>query len=987
MDEKYMEDLVLKIPNSENNPLTFGTLFDCRQFKTSSSNLFTTMLTKKEYFNICPLKNKDYRLVYVKNIKDKLKILKIDGSVSVEVLSGIINIEGRGHYNNTFSKNVGEEQLICQYCQDDYYVELLPKASGLIDNTIKEQLINKTITATHIVSGITFGAEVNAEIRIKQNDTCQNASFRDYLIGSIHFGKVDASLKTKLEKLDTEMTSNYEMQISVNSRPPIQQEKPASIKQMFELIESVDTSIQKDPDYKFINITGVSIQFTLVPIYRFLKFEGEKFYKQLQDNALENFLIKLKKYQSSEYIKNHVLKKEPRLQFILSDNQSKLSKDILEFQKELRKKTEEDFKSVCDALRKYKIAQCTYKELFQKKQDYDKSDFSTEKVRDKIKSFVSYGRQELSIVCEKDATINIKYFTNLDKLEEWFNSRLSVKVLLRTSLSDSSNSTIHHLIEIADALQKQNIEVGIAFPSVLNDFSLEIKDYDDSKIYRGTKEILQVLEILNAAIGVGNPIKSRFYMLYALCFKIQFPIQDFTSLNKLISLVKINFNGYIAHNYIDSLQKIRDSKDGDFKFFVPLDATDTAFDAICEIKNISSKDCFSDVEWIFGVSGIPFSNAAPLILIFNGGKIKAVCLNKLDILILLQIFENKNFSVLSCSFLSHSFYPDRSKFSLEFIKTVDPTNIDMQNLDSVNLEIPFNQEPHKTLSDVLSIVRSASFGNDWDVISSIAHLATKNDNELKNLLTRHGWCTTDSKFKKIPEDLEKLNSQLKSLFKSRDSFFKKIDNAKDAVKYTREANDRISLRNLNQAIDSICNDKHCKCEFRDKLENLKENDIENRCNGYEKIFEQYSPFHITNLISLLEPMARPSKKESPDIFKGISNYIDRLPYNIEPYKSHWVDIKTLMDRKHLIDLTSLLAKLHNDPQLCKLHEQLNKISSIDNQNDIKNLFELLSEMRLTEEHKKYIWGNSRFLYLVTSNTPLAISTLFKSNDTKEFPTI
>ncbi|CAG8517305.1 1308_t:CDS:2 [Dentiscutata erythropus] len=838
MDERYTEDSELITRHIKNNPLFFGTLFDCRHSKALGSILSTRKFTR-DHFIIHTMKTTNYQLVHVKNTEDKLKTLKVDGSMSAEILSGIINIEGSGYSDNTFSKNLGEEQLICQYSQDNYNVELTAKAREIADKFVKDQLLKN-----------------------EQN---------------IHFGKMNkASLKASLGKLDLENANNYKMQITADSRPPMQQQL-TSIKQVFEFIESIDMSIQKEKHFKFIgsDITGVPIQFKLRPIsWFFPEFKVEKLYRQIQDNTLENFLIKLKKYQSSEYIKNRVLKKsENRLQIILSDNQSKLSKEILEFQKKVEKTTKNYFEIMCEALKKYKIGKCTPEELFKIKQNYDKSDFHTEKVH-KIESFVLYGKKELSIVHEKDTAINIKYFTNPDKLDEWFNFGVNVKILLRTSFlseGNSSNNVIRYLTEIADDLQKRgigNIEVGIAYPSVSDGFSLEIKDYNDSQTY-SVKKIPQVLRILNTAIGKENSIESRFYMLYALSFRIQLPLQDFSSLNKHISLLNINHNIHIA-SHADSLQRIKESKDSDIKFFVSLDA-DTSFEAICEIKNIVSKDCFSKIEWIFGESGISFLNAAPLILIFYGGKIKAVCLDKLDLLILLQNFENKNFSILSCDSLSHSFYLDRSKFSLEFIKTVDSTNINIHNLDPVNLKIPFNQSPDKTLSDALSVIRTIE--ND-------------NDDKLKDLLMGHGWLTKNSKFNnEIPKDLKTSYKKLENLLKRYQSF------------------------HINPS------------------------------------------FHIKILIFLLD---QSSNKKFPDVVDVIiSKYINRLPRHVDPYKSRWNKIEELTNRKYLPNLVSLLAKSNYDPQLCKLHEQLNKISNVDNKKDIKRMFELLSEMNFTEEHNKY----------------------------------
>ncbi|CAG8803072.1 22021_t:CDS:1, partial [Racocetra persica] len=395
----YVEDSSLSLPYIENHALSLGALWDCNLSKTIGYNLFEKQLTN-DYLIIHPLKKLDYRLIHVKSIEDQLATLKIDGAMSIEILSGILKVEG--NLDKSFSRNSNEEQLICEYNLDNYLVELLPKAKEEIGDIVKRQLLEKKIKATHVVHGIILGAKVCADIRIRQNDTSKNMDANGYLIGDIPFGYVNASLKTSLKMLDSKKTSNYDMQITVNSKPPIKNQ-PTTINQMFNLIENIDVCVQKESYYKFISpdITGVPIRFNLVPIFQFLDIKVEKLYKQLQDSILENFrtmLIALKDYQSHEYIKRCVLRTEHRLQKILSDSQSKLSKNITEYQNDLKKITSHYFERAFETLKKYKIGDCSSEELFQIMRDYDESDFCIVSVCAQIEKFVSDGRNELNVV-------------------------------------------------------------------------------------------------------------------------------------------------------------------------------------------------------------------------------------------------------------------------------------------------------------------------------------------------------------------------------------------------------------------------------------------------------------------------------------------------------------------------------------------------------------------------------------------------------------
>ncbi|CAG8479801.1 12163_t:CDS:2 [Cetraspora pellucida] len=1006
-ETSYVEDSTFTLSYIENDALFLGALWNCHLSKPAGYNLFAKKLTS-DHLAIHPLKNLDYHLIHVKSIEDKLTTLKISGAMSIEILSGILNVEGSGYYDTMSSINSNEEQLICQYNLDNYLVELLPQAKEVMDNIVKNNLFEKKIKATHVVRSIILGARVSADIRIRRNDTSKNTAINGRLIGGIPFGKVNAALKTSLEVLDSKNANDYDMQITISSKPPMKQQ-PTTINQMFNLIENVDACIQEEQHYKFIgsDIYGVPIRFILVPVSQFLEIEVEKLYKQLNDSIFENFrttLIALKDYQSSEYVKNCVIRTEYRLQKILSDSQSQLSKDIIEYQKNLKKVTNNYFERACETLKKYKIAECDSDKLLQIIHDYDKSDFSIVNVCAKLESFVSYGKYELNGVYERDAALmNLKiiYFTNSNELNEWLYSGINVKLLLWTGIDsskvNSTNGAFQSLFKIVNALQERNIEVGIALPSISNDFSLVIKDNIRSETY-SIVEIPQILKILSAAVGMGNPIESRFYMLNALHSNIQLPLtlEKFSELNNLISLLKIDFKIYFAHSYLDSLQKIRSSNHDGFRWkaFIALDAPDTALDAVYEIKNLVSKSVFSEIEWIAGESNIRSSQAAPLLLVFYDGEIKAVCLDKLDLLILSQIFKSKDLSVLSCASTYHSLYPDRSQFSLEFIKIVDQTK--MYKIEPINEISPFNQVPNQILSDALNVVRSASLGKDLDIISSIAQLAIKNGNELSNLLIKYGWSSADSKFNKVlcAEDSKSLYNDLQIWLKSRDPFLAKIEYAKSAVESVLKSfDDNKAQINLEDAIKLISNDPKCRNEIKTNFEVWKlENDLKNRCDGYTSILNQLSneniqkeSFHVMKLISLLKSTLQSSNKNFLDVLMDevIQSYIKRLPLSKEPYKSHWNEIDKFMNRKSLPSLVSLLAKLHYDPQLYKLHEKLNKIRNIDNQNDIKNSFKLLSTEDFTDTHRRYLWQNSRFVYLASRMPLVVMSTL--SLNIEEFP--
>ncbi|CAG8772812.1 1312_t:CDS:1, partial [Ambispora leptoticha] len=74
-----------------------GDLWDCHDSKYSGFNLFAKKFTK-DHLIFHPIKKLDYRLIHVKRIQDRLSAIKSKGAMSIELLSGIIEVEGSDGY-------------------------------------------------------------------------------------------------------------------------------------------------------------------------------------------------------------------------------------------------------------------------------------------------------------------------------------------------------------------------------------------------------------------------------------------------------------------------------------------------------------------------------------------------------------------------------------------------------------------------------------------------------------------------------------------------------------------------------------------------------------------------------------------------------------------------------------------------------------------------------------------------------------------------
>ncbi|CAG8591632.1 2234_t:CDS:1, partial [Ambispora gerdemannii] len=985
----YVEDSTFTLPCIKNVVLGLGDLWDCHDSKDSGFNLFAKKFTK-DHLIFHPIKNLDYRLIHIKSFQDKLSTIKVDGAISIEFLSGIIKVEGTGEYNVSSGKNSSEEQLICQYHLDNYSIELLPSSKDVMDESVKNQLLNNQIKATHVVHSIIIGAEVKADIRIRQIDTTRDKTIKGSFLGSIPCGYVNVSLKASLELLDAKSDSNFEKRITLHSKPQMPQQ-PSTISQMFDLIEKVDTQVSKEQHFKFFdpNITGVPLRFVLVPITQFLDIKVEKLYKQLNDNTFSNFrtmLVTLEDFRTPEYVKSYVLENENRLQVILLDPQSKLSKEISAYEEKLKTTANHYFERAYETLKKYKLAESNSEQLLQIVHDFDECEFSAMNVYSNIETFVSTGKRELIDVHESDAIFmkaKISFFPSLDALNRWMDTESNIKILLYTK-GNSPDGAFRRLFNISNAFQKLGIEIGIALPSISNDFSLVIKIYEKKETY-SSDEIPRILGIISAAVETNTSIENRFYTLKASLSRIRLPLQpeNISDLIHLVSLLRKDDKVYFAHSYMETLERIRcvHCEDAQWKFFISLDALDTALDAI---GNINVYEAFPECEWVVGNSGVQGLHAAPLLFVFRQGEVKAVCLDNLDVLILAQHFEanaDPDLSVLSPETLCYSFYPDRARFAVEVIKIVNQFK-DLQ-LDSANLGIPlFNQVPDQSLTDVLDIARGALSTKDLHVISSVAYIIARNHNDLIDLLTEHGWSRTESKFgirASRTEGLKSLCTGLEKWLKSKNPFLAKVESAKKTIE---QVHINIAAENseeiFTQAIDSIFTDPQCPANTRTNIESWKESDFKSQCSGMINVLNELSIslakeqfFHVLEMISLLKQSYQPSSYEfSTNVFNNIiQKYIKRLPFNQEPFKSCQQKITELIG--FLPELVSQLAKLNYDPRLYKLHQTLNNISGFDDEKAIMNFFDLLSGKQFENEYSEKLWMNSRFIYLIR-NSPIAI---------------
>jgi hypothetical protein len=133
--------------------------------------------------------------------------------------------------------------------------------------------------------------------------------------------------------------------------------------------------------------------------------EIEKLFKKLKDDVMDRFtnmLNVLQDYRQIGRIKIQVLEQAHQLNFILSDPEGKLSKQIVELENKLRAIVRQRFDYAFEALKIYKNGIKGVEVINECVTNFEK-EFKMDEVQLKIKQLVAEGKSELNAVHLDDA--------------------------------------------------------------------------------------------------------------------------------------------------------------------------------------------------------------------------------------------------------------------------------------------------------------------------------------------------------------------------------------------------------------------------------------------------------------------------------------------------------------------------------------------------------------------------------------------------------
>jgi hypothetical protein len=336
----------------------------------------------------------------------------------------------------------------------------------------------------------------------------------------------------------------------------------------------------------------------------------------------------------------------------------------------------------------------------------------------------------------------IIFFTNHISLEKWFNSETNIKILLSTKGDEPKGESIFkRLFNISKSLNKLNIEIGIALPSISDDFSLKVKVNENIKHYE-CNDISYVISLLGVTLGIGNETEVLFHKLNASLYEISLPLSDdkITDINELIDILSISKTVYISKSKIDTIQKLK-AIDNKWNFFIPIEARFTALEAVRNLRNLLEKQEFAAKQcvWFIGSLDTVKSDAAPILIAIYNGKIQAVCFDYLDIMIFIQLFTNlpetkqfeKHFQILSGVTTKKSFYFDRIQYVIELTRILNPRLLLKVDENQYKMH-SFDEQSNEKTDDMLKLLKTLDSGST--TLMKLLNRIAENSSEFNHFL-------------------------------------------------------------------------------------------------------------------------------------------------------------------------------------------------------------------------------------------------------------
>jgi hypothetical protein len=292
--------------------------------------------------------------------------------------------------------------------------------------------------------------------------------------------------------------------------------------------------------------------------------------------------------------------------------------------------------------------------------------------------------------------LNLRQFitiiTSEESLKQFKNDKEDVKIWLHNNVEipELIHQCLYDMIPRLKELYGEKIKIGFAVGSILNDpkFCIDVKG--KTAPYEEPKEFEYILEIISAVLGVGNKNKLLFHSIHAKMINIELPfktVEEFYRINDFIEKMIPFKDVIITKDPLTTCNLLR-KKDDKYRFFITINAEQTFSRAMAKLSKYVNSSVFKNVDWIVGSLEIDLVETALLFIIINS-RIKAICLDELDMKILSETFNDSqvNYSVLlSPEQMKNSFYPERAVSAEKIMKLIEGGEHTILNINKYGLE-------------------------------------------------------------------------------------------------------------------------------------------------------------------------------------------------------------------------------------------------------------------------------------------------------------
>ncbi len=178
----YVEDESFYIPSIVDSGLSqLGDLWDCQTSRALHVNIFAKEIDQ-DHIEVAPIQNQEYSLSHIRSSRDKLKAIGVNAEMSLELLGGLIKIEGALSFESTESSKMLSEKLALCFKLQTSLVGFRLSAKEKFDQMVLDKLTSGELRATHIVNKIKLGADVNALIEVKIFDELSKTDLSGILL-------------------------------------------------------------------------------------------------------------------------------------------------------------------------------------------------------------------------------------------------------------------------------------------------------------------------------------------------------------------------------------------------------------------------------------------------------------------------------------------------------------------------------------------------------------------------------------------------------------------------------------------------------------------------------------------------------------------------------------------------------------------------------------------------------------------------------------